>query len=135
MNFFKIIMTLTLINTVLATSMSLKAECWDNSPMERFFREVVKVYNWSDYIAEDTLVNFQKETGIRVIYDVFDSNEVVEAKLLSGGSGYDIVVPSNNFLIKQIAAGAFQPLNTGKLANYKYLTRVAKISGACPRAG
>ncbi len=83
--------------------------------------EVVHVYNWSDYIAEDTLENFQKETGIRVIYDVFDSNEVVEAKLLSGRSGYDIVVPSNNFLAKQIKAGAFQKLDRSQLTNYQNL--------------
>ncbi|MCF1426875.1 MAG: polyamine ABC transporter substrate-binding protein [Shewanella sp.] len=83
--------------------------------------EVVRVYNWSDYIAEDTLDNFQKETGIRVIYDVFDSNEVLEAKLLSGRSGYDLVVPSNNFLAKQIKAGAFKPLDISKLTNYTNL--------------
>ncbi|MBV7317314.1 polyamine ABC transporter substrate-binding protein [Shewanella sp. NIFS-20-20] len=83
--------------------------------------EVVRVYNWSDYIAEDTLDNFQKETGIKVIYDVFDSNEVLEAKLLSGRSGYDIVVPSNNFLAKQITAGAFAPLSRDQLTNYKNL--------------
>jgi putrescine transport system substrate-binding protein len=84
--------------------------------------EVVRMYNWSDYIAEDTLANFEKETGIRVIYDVFDSNELVEAKLLSGHSGYDIVVPSNHFLAKQIIAGAFQPLDRSKLTNYGNLT-------------
>ncbi len=83
--------------------------------------EVVRVYNWSDYIAEDTLANFEKETGIRVIYDVFDSNEVVEAKLLSGRSGYDLVVPSNNFLAKQIKAGAFQKLDVAQLSNHKNL--------------
>jgi putrescine transport system substrate-binding protein len=83
--------------------------------------EVVRMYNWSDYIAEDTLKNFEKETGIRVIYDVFDSNEVLEAKLLSGRSGYDIVVPSNHFLAKQIKAGAFKPLDKTKLTNHKNL--------------
>ncbi|WP_076407560.1 polyamine ABC transporter substrate-binding protein [Shewanella sp. UCD-KL12] len=83
--------------------------------------EVVRVYNWSDYIAEDTLANFEKETGIRVVYDVFDSNEVVEAKLLSGRSGYDIVVPSNSFLAKQIKAGAFQKLDSNQLPNHKNL--------------
>ena len=61
---------------------------------------VLNVYNWSDYIAEDTLANFEKETGIKVTYDVYDSNEVVDAKLLTGRSGFDIVVPSNNFLTK-----------------------------------
>jgi putrescine transport system substrate-binding protein len=83
--------------------------------------KVLHVYNWSDYIAEDTLDNFQKETGIKVIYDVFDSNETLEAKLLSGGSGYDVVVPSNQFLAKQIKAGVFQKLDRAKLPNWKNL--------------
>jgi putrescine transport system substrate-binding protein len=83
--------------------------------------KVLHVYNWSDYIAEDTLDNFQKETGIKVIYDVFDSNETLEAKLLSGGSGYDVVVPSNQFLAKQIKAGVFQKLDMAKLPNWKNL--------------
>lgn len=97
--------------------------------------EVVHVYNWSDYIAEDTLANFEKETGIRVIYDVFDSNEVVEAKLLSGRSGYDIVVPSNNFLAKQINAGAFQKLDQSQLSNHKNLKPelMKQLESADPR--
>lgn len=96
--------------------------------------EVVRVYNWSDYIAEDTMANFQKETGIRVIYDVFDSNEVLEAKLLSGHSGYDIVVPSNHFLAKQIIAGAFKPLDKTKLTNHKNLQAglMKQLEGADP---
>ena len=77
----------------------------------------VRVYNWSDYIAEDTLEKFTAETGIRVIYDVFDSNEVLEAALLSGRSGYDLVVPSNHYLTKQISAGAFVELDHSKLSN------------------
>ena len=83
--------------------------------------EVVNVYNWSDYIAEDTLDNFQEATGIRPVYDVFDSNEVLEAKLLSGSSGFDIVVPTNQFLGKQIKAGAFMPLDRSKLPNWENL--------------
>ena len=59
--------------------------------------EILRIYNWSDYIAEDTIENFEKETGIKVTYDVYDSNDVLEAKLLSGNSGYDLVVPSSNF--------------------------------------
>lgn len=82
---------------------------------------VVNVYNWSDYIAEDTLANFEKETGIRVVYDVFDSNEVLEARLLSGRSGFDIVVPGNQFLAKQIKAGAFKPLDRSRLPNWQNL--------------
>lgn len=83
--------------------------------------KVLHVYNWSDYIAEDTVANFEKETGIKVVYDVFDSNETLEAKLLAGKSGYDIVVPSNNFLAKQIKAKVYQPLDRTKLPNWKNL--------------
>jgi putrescine transport system substrate-binding protein len=79
--------------------------------------EEVRVYNWSDYIDEDLLTKFEEETGYELIYDVFDSNEVLETKLLAGGSGYDVVVPSGTFLQRQIAAGAFQPLDTSLLQN------------------
>ena len=85
--------------------------------------KVLHVYNWSDYIAEDTLANFEKETGIKVVYDVFDSNEVLEAKLLAGSSGYDVVVPSNPFLAKQIKAGVFQKLDKSKLPNWSNLDK------------
>ncbi|SCW61982.1 putrescine transport system substrate-binding protein [Pseudomonas sp. NFACC52] len=83
--------------------------------------KVLHVYNWSDYIAPDTVAKFEKETGIKVVYDVFDSNETLEAKLLAGKSGYDIVVPSNNFLAKQIKAGVYQELDKSKLPNWKNL--------------
>jgi putrescine transport system substrate-binding protein len=83
--------------------------------------QVLNIYNWSDYIAEDTIANFEKETGIKVQYDVFDSNEVLEAKLLAGNTGYDIVVPSAFFVARQIQAGVFQPLDRAKLPNYKNL--------------
>lgn len=82
---------------------------------------VVHVYNWSDYINPQTLQQFQKETGIKPVYDVFDSNEVLEAKLLSGHSGYDVVVPSNEFLAQQAKAGAFMKLDKSKLPNYHLL--------------
>ena len=82
---------------------------------------VVKVYNWSDYIGETTLADFQKATGIKAMYDVFDSNETLEGKLLAGRSGYDIVVPSNHFLGKQIKAGAFQKLDRSQLPNWENL--------------
>src|ERR1700694_539151 len=79
---------------------------------------VLHVYNWSDYIAPDTIANFQKETGIRVTYDVYDGNEVLEAKLLAGHSGYDIVVPSASpFMARQIAAGPHLALDKSKLPN------------------
>ncbi|MTI00998.1 MULTISPECIES: polyamine ABC transporter substrate-binding protein [Alphaproteobacteria] len=81
------------------------------------FAEEVRVYNWSDYIDEELLSKFEEETGLTLIYDVFDSNEVLETKMLAGGSGYDVVVPSGTFLQRQIQAGAFQELDTSKLAN------------------
>ncbi len=83
--------------------------------------KVLNIYNWSDYIAEDTIANFEKETGIRVRYDVFDSNEVLEAKLLAGNTGFDLVVPSLSFLARQIQAGVFMPLDKTRLDNYKNL--------------
>ena len=79
---------------------------------------VVNVYNWSDYIDESVLADFEKETGIKVVYDVFDSNDVLETKMLAGGSGYDVVVPSGTFLARQIKAGVFQPLDRSKLSNW-----------------
>ncbi len=83
--------------------------------------KVLNIYNWSDYIAEDTIANFEEATGIQVNYDVFDSNEVLEAKLLAGNSGYDVVVPSASFLERQIKAGVFQELDRSKLPNYSNL--------------
>ncbi len=80
--------------------------------------EEVRVYNWSDYIDEDLLAKFEEETGIDLIYDVFDSNEVLETKMLAGGSGYDVVVPTGTFLQRQIQAGAFQKLDMAKLPNH-----------------
>ncbi len=79
--------------------------------------EEVRVYNWSDYIDEALLSKFEEETGIKLIYDVFDSNDVLETKMLAGNSGYDVVVPSGTFLQRQIAAGAFQKLDKSKLSN------------------
>lgn len=81
----------------------------------------VRVYNWSDYVGETTLADFQQATGIKAQYDVFDSNETLEGKLLAGRSGYDIVVPSNHFLGKQIKAGAFQKLDRSQLPNWDNL--------------
>ena len=77
----------------------------------------VRIYNWSDYIDEEVLEDFTNETGIEVVYDVFDSNEVLETKLLAGSTGYDIVVPSAEFLGRQIEAGVFQKLDKSKLPN------------------
>ena len=78
---------------------------------------VLNVYNWSDYIAEDTIANFEAATGIKVNYDVYDNNEIVDAKLLADNSSYDIVAPSGNFLERQIQAGLILPLDKAKLTN------------------
>jgi len=77
----------------------------------------LNIYNWSDYIAEDTIANFEAETGIDVTYDVYDSNEVLEAKMLAGSSGYDIVVPTADFLARGREAGAYQDMDLSRLAN------------------
>ena len=81
--------------------------------------KVVNVYNWSDYIDESILADFQKETGITVNYDVFDSNEILETKLLAGSTGYDVVVPTASFLARQIQAGVFKKLDKAALPNIK----------------
>jgi putrescine transport system substrate-binding protein len=83
--------------------------------------QVVNVYNWSDYIDEAALEGFTKETGIKVNYDVFDSNEVLETKLLAGNTGYDVVVPTAAFMERQIKAGVFQKLDRAKLPNWSGL--------------
>src|SRR5271169_3813144 len=78
---------------------------------------VVNFYNWSDYIDPTVLDDFSKSTGIKVRYDTFDSNDTLEAKLLAGKSGYDVVVPTGYFLARQIAAGIFRQLDKSKLPN------------------
>ena len=82
---------------------------------------VVNVYNWSDYIDPKVLEDFTKETGIKVTYDTYDNNEIVETKLLAGKSGYDVVVPSGPFLQRLIKAGAFQKLDKAKLPNLTHM--------------
>ena len=81
----------------------------------------VSIYNWTDYIAPDTLTAFQAATGIKPVYDVFDSNETLEGKLLAGKTGYDVVVPSNHFLTRQVDAGVFLELDRSKLPNWKHM--------------
>jgi putrescine transport system substrate-binding protein len=81
--------------------------------------KIVNVLNWSDYIAPDTIEKFEKETGIKVNYDVFDSNEVLETKLLTGRTGYDVVVPTDYFLERQAKQGILLPLDKSKLPNLR----------------
>ena len=84
-------------------------------------QRTIKVYNWSDYIDESVLSDFTKATGVKVVYDVYDSNDILETKLLAGNIGYDLVFPSGNFLTRQIEAGIFRPLDRSKLPNWKNL--------------
>ncbi|HUH38789.1 MAG TPA: extracellular solute-binding protein [Spongiibacteraceae bacterium] len=95
---------------VMAVSMAVSAQ-----------QNVVNVYNWSDYIDPAVLEKFTAETGIKVVYDLFDSNDVLEAKLLASNSGYDVVVPTLSFMARQIKAGVFMELDRSKLPNFSEL--------------
>ena len=96
--------------------------------------KVLNVYNWSDYIAEDTLKNFEKETGIKVNYDNYDANEVLQAKLVAGKSGYDIVVPGAHFAKTQIEGGLLQKLDRSQLTNWANLDKglLAQLAAVDP---
>ncbi len=88
--------------------------------------KVLNIYNWSDYIADDTIKNFEKETGIKVHYDVFDTNEILHAKLVARKTGYDIVVPSDSFSQLQIQGGLFKKLDKSQLPNLKNMDPVVQ---------
>ena len=107
--------------TVAATALTLAAQSANAAEL--------KIYNWSDYIDEEIISDFTAETGIEVTYDVFDSNEVLETKLLAGGSGYDIVVPTGSFLSRQIRSRCFP--ETGQIQTARTLqtcgTRLSRI--------
>jgi putrescine transport system substrate-binding protein len=96
--------------------------------------KVLNIYNWSDYIAEDTIKNFEKETGIKVRYDNYDNNEILQAKLVAGKTGYDIVVPGAHFAKAQIQAKLFQKLDRAQLSNYGNLDPALqdKLAGVDP---
>lgn len=82
--------------------------------------KVVNVYNWTDYIDPTVLADFTKETGIKVVYDTYDSNEVLETKLMAGKTGYDVVVPTSYALARQLQAGVYRKLDKAKLTNLKH---------------
>ena len=102
---------------VLALSLALAAPL----SLAQEEEKVLNVYNWSDYIAEDTIRNFEKETGIKVRYDNFDNNEIVHAKLVAGKTGYDIVMPSSNWAKLQADGGLLRKLDKAQLPNLKNL--------------
>jgi putrescine transport system substrate-binding protein len=81
--------------------------------------KILNIYSWIDYIAPDTVANFERETGIKVRYDTFDNNEVLETKLLTGHTNYDIVVPTENYFDRQLKAGVYRKLDKNELPNLK----------------
>ena len=83
--------------------------------------KVLNIYNWPDYVPENLIADFEKETGIKVNYDTFETNEALHAKLVAGNTGYDIVVPGTVFAKPQIEAGFYQPLDKAKIPNYSNL--------------
>ena len=83
--------------------------------------KVLYVYNWADYIGKSTLADFERATGIKVVYDIYDADETLEAKMMAGDSGYDIVSTSTDYFSRQIKAGIYQPLDRAKLPGWKNL--------------
>jgi putrescine transport system substrate-binding protein len=81
----------------------------------------LNIYNWADYIGKDTVAAFEKQTGIKVVYDTYDSDAALEAKVMAGESGYDLVTTSTDFFARQIRAGVYQPLDKSQLPNWKNL--------------
>jgi putrescine transport system substrate-binding protein len=91
------------------------------SPVQAAESKVLNIYNWSDYIGPNTIANFEKETGIKVRYDNFDTNEILHAKLVAGKTGYDLVVPSSNWAKVQLEGGLLMPIDKSKVPNLKNL--------------
>ena len=96
--------------------------------------KVLNVYNWPDYVAQDMIANFEKETGIKVNYQTFENNEALQAKLVAGNSGYDIVVPGSTFVKAQVEAGLLKKLDKSQIPNYKNLDPdlMSKLVGVDP---
>jgi putrescine transport system substrate-binding protein len=108
----------------LASLTAVACLAWAGPAAAQEEEKVLNIYNWSDYIAEDTIKNFEKETGIKVRYDNFDNNEIVHAKLVAGKTGYDIVVPSSNWAKLQADGGLLRKLDKAQIPNYKNLDPV-----------
>jgi len=103
---------------LLATAL---AGCDRGAPAAAKHERHLSIYSWVDYIGKTTIADFERETGIKVEYDTFDSDSTLEAKMLSGGSGYDVVSTSENFFSRQIKAGAYRAVDRSKLTNWKYI--------------
>ncbi len=100
---------------------AMLACCNDSAAQKAQEENVLNIYNWSDYIGESTIADFEKETGIKVRYDTFDANETLHAKLLARHTGYDIVVPSSSWAKMQLEGGLFRPLDKSRITNWKNL--------------
>ncbi|TKC87933.1 extracellular solute-binding protein [Trinickia terrae] len=108
------------LHGVLGASL-LMCACLLGKPAGALAGESVSVYNWGNSVGHDTVANFQHETSIKVHYDEFDSNDTLQAKLLAGSSGYDVVVPSDAYWAKQVQAGVYQKLDKSKIPNFAHL--------------
>ncbi len=123
---------LTKIATALALLLGLGAQAAEGEAQEE---KVLRLYNWSDYFAPDTLSEFTRETGIRVIYDVMDSSETLEAKLMAGRSGYDLIFPGDTVAERLMRAGSLQSLDKGKLQHLRDIDPgLARLQQAYPHA-
>jgi putrescine transport system substrate-binding protein len=105
----------------LAAAVLLLGGCGARSGASAGEEKVLHVYNWADYIGKDTLADFEAETGIKVVYDTYDADETLEAKMMAGDSGYDVVSTSTDFFSRQIKAGIYRPLDKSLLPNWKNL--------------
>ncbi len=123
-----------LARTLIASSLIAAASCGTFARAQAAEPKVLNIYNWSDYIADDTIKNFEKETGIKVRYDNYDNNEILQAKLIAGKTGYDIVVPSAHFAKTQIQAGLYQKLDREQLTHWGNLdpALLDKMNGIDP---
>jgi putrescine transport system substrate-binding protein len=91
------------------------------SPGPRGGDNVVNIYNWADYIGKDTLAQFERQTAIKVVYDTYDADETLEARMMAGDSGYDVVSTSTDYFARQIKAGIYQELDRSRLPGWKNL--------------
>ncbi len=107
-----------IILTLLLLSLFVFVSCSNNNDADN---GVVNIYNWGEYIDEDLLVKFEEETGIKVVYDTFDSNESMYVKLKNGGVSYDLLIPSDYMIERMIKEDMLQPLNFDNIPNYKYI--------------
>jgi len=128
-------MKLPFARSALTLSVALLATLFGPAAQAQEEEKILNIYNWSDYIAEDTIKNFEKETGIKVRYDLFDSNEILHAKLVAGKTGYDVVVPSSYWAKIQADGGLLRKLDKAQLPNLKNMDPVIQSQLAALDAG